>query len=90
MRVRVLPVLVLLLAALSLHAQGPSDPAYGLSTDFRNWLTANGYGGNHFERSDVGGGSYGGRTVAGSVFTEMLREEMQRTLEHAERYGWGV
>jgi hypothetical protein len=24
------------------------------------------------------------------VFTEMLREEMQRTLEHAERYGWGV
>ncbi len=32
----------------------------------------------------------GGRTIAGSVFTEMLREEMQRTLEHAERYGWGV
>ena len=32
----------------------------------------------------------GGRTVGGSVFTEMLREEMQRTLEHAERYGWGV
>jgi len=26
----------------------------------------------------------------GSVFTEILREEMQRTLEHAERYGWGV
>jgi len=25
-----------------------------------------------------------------SAFTEMLREEMQRTLEHAERYGWGV
>jgi 3-isopropylmalate dehydrogenase len=32
----------------------------------------------------------GARTVTGSVFTEMLREEMQRTLEHAERYGWGV
>src|SRR5712672_2797101 len=32
----------------------------------------------------------GGRTVTGSAFTEMLREEMQRTLEHAERYGWGV
>jgi len=28
--------------------------------------------------------------VGGSVFTEILREEMQRTLEHAERYGWGV
>jgi 3-isopropylmalate dehydrogenase len=29
-------------------------------------------------------------TVSCSAFTEMLREEMQRTLEHAERYGWGV
>jgi hypothetical protein len=28
--------------------------------------------------------------VGGSVFTEILREEMLRTLEHAERYGWGV
>jgi hypothetical protein len=32
----------------------------------------------------------GARTLSGSAFTEMLREEMQRTLEHAERYGWGV
>ena len=32
----------------------------------------------------------GARTITGSAFTEMLREEMQRTLEHAERYGWGV
>ncbi|HXM93778.1 MAG TPA: 3-isopropylmalate dehydrogenase [Candidatus Dormibacteraeota bacterium] len=32
----------------------------------------------------------GARAIGGSVFTEMLREEMQRTLEHAERYGWGV
>jgi 3-isopropylmalate dehydrogenase len=32
----------------------------------------------------------GASTIGGSVFTEMLREEMQRTLEHAERYGWGV
>lgn len=32
----------------------------------------------------------GARTVAGSVFAEILRDEMQRTLEHAERYGWGV
>ena len=32
----------------------------------------------------------GARAVSGSAFTEMLREEMQRTLEHAERYGWGV
>ncbi len=32
----------------------------------------------------------GARAVGGSVFAEILREEMQRTLEHAERYGWGV
>lgn len=32
----------------------------------------------------------GARTVGSSVFTEVLKEEMQRTLEHAERYGWGV
>jgi 3-isopropylmalate dehydrogenase len=32
----------------------------------------------------------GMKTVGGSAFTEVLREEMQRTLEHAERYGWGV
>jgi 3-isopropylmalate dehydrogenase len=32
----------------------------------------------------------GAQTIGGSVFTEILREEMQRTLEHAERYGWGV
>ena len=30
------------------------------------------------------------RKVGGSVFTETLREEMLRTFEHAERYGWGV
>src|SRR6266699_3522004 len=32
----------------------------------------------------------GAPPVGGSVFTEILREEMQRTFEHAERYGWGV
>ena len=32
----------------------------------------------------------GGQTIGGTAFIEMLREEMQRTLEHAERYGWGV
>jgi len=32
----------------------------------------------------------GARTVGCSVLTEALREEMQRTFEHAERYGWGV
>jgi 3-isopropylmalate dehydrogenase len=32
----------------------------------------------------------GASVVGGSVFAEILREEMQRTLEHAERYGWGV
>src|SRR5277367_1913760 len=32
----------------------------------------------------------GARAIGGSAFMEILREEMQRTLEHAERYGWGV
>ena len=32
----------------------------------------------------------GQRAISGSVFTELLREEMLRSLEHAERYGWGV
>jgi 3-isopropylmalate dehydrogenase len=29
-------------------------------------------------------------TVGTAAFMDALREEMQRTLEHAERYGWGV
>lgn len=59
MRHRALVFLVVLFSAASLQAQ------VGLTTDFRNWLTANGYGGYGFERSDVTGGSYGGRTYAG-------------------------
>jgi 3-isopropylmalate dehydrogenase len=41
-----------------------------------------------YRTTDIAGP--GGRILGGSAFTEMLREEMQRTLEHAERYGWGV
>jgi 3-isopropylmalate dehydrogenase len=44
--------------------------------------------GGGYRTSDLAGP--GGRVVGASVFLEMLREEMQRTLEHAERYGWGV
>src|SRR4030095_1514170 len=57
----------LLLFAVSAHAQLESDPAYGLSSDFRNWLTATGYGAYGFRRTDVPGGSYGGRTFAGQA-----------------------
>jgi 3-isopropylmalate dehydrogenase len=32
----------------------------------------------------------GARAIGGTAFMEILRDEMQRTLEHAERYGWGV
>lgn len=49
------------------HAQLESDPAYGLSSDFRNWLSANGYGSYGFARTDVPGGSYGGRVFAGQT-----------------------
>jgi len=41
-----------------------------------------------FRTPDIGGA--GSKVVPASGFMEMLREEMQRTLEHAERYGWGV
>lgn len=57
----------LLLFASAAHAQLESDPAYGLSSDFRNWLTANGYGSYGFARTDVPGGSYGGRVFAGQT-----------------------
>lgn len=50
-------------AALPLHAQLTSDPGYGLSTDFRNWLSAHGYSSYNFARGDVPGGAYGGRVL---------------------------
>ena len=31
----------------------------------------------------------GKKTVACSVFNDMLHDEMQRIFEHAEKYGWG-
>ncbi|HYR29346.1 MAG TPA: lipase family protein [Thermoanaerobaculia bacterium] len=58
---------LLLFATVSASAQLAGDPAVGLTTDFRNWLTANGYGSYGFQRSDVSGGSYGGRTSAGQA-----------------------
>lgn len=52
-------------------AQKPLEPpvdkqsqplvAEGLSSHFRSWLDAHGYGGFHFERSDLSGGSFGGK-----------------------------
>jgi triacylglycerol lipase len=60
----------LLLFSFVAHAQLESDPAYGLSGDFRNWLTANGYGSYGFTRTDVPGGSYGGRAVAGQAVVQ--------------------
>jgi 3-isopropylmalate dehydrogenase len=44
--------------------------------------------GGGYRTADLAGP--GGHIVPASMLTEMLREEMQRTLEHAERYGWGV
>jgi 3-isopropylmalate dehydrogenase len=32
----------------------------------------------------------GTKTVSTSAFLEVLHQEMQRTFEHAEKYGWGV
>ena len=58
---------LLLVVSFSASAQLESDPAYGLSTDFRNWLSANGYSSYDFVRADVPGGSYGGRSVGGQA-----------------------
>jgi 3-isopropylmalate dehydrogenase len=41
-----------------------------------------------FRTPDIAG--TGNKPVSTSEFMDILREEMQRTLEHAERYGWGV
>lgn len=51
-------VLVLI---LGVALPGPALEA-GLTQDFADWLQANGYGGFDFVRSDVAGGSYGGRS----------------------------
>ena len=67
MRIRLVVAVCLLFVAAAAHAQLESDPAYGLSSDFRNWLTANGYGSYGFARTDVPGGSYGGRVFAGQA-----------------------
>ena len=62
---RLLSVVAFVLLAVPAFAQLETDPAFGLSSDFRGWLTANGYGSYDFVRADVPGGSYGGRTYAG-------------------------
>ncbi|MEA2489563.1 MAG: hypothetical protein QOH21_1355 [Acidobacteriota bacterium] len=64
---RRLLLVLLLLASVRASAQLESDPAFGLSADFRGWLTTNGYGSYGFTRSDVPGGSYGGRAFAGQA-----------------------
>ena len=43
---------------------------------------------NGFRTPDIA--EPGAKTVGTTAFLEHLHEEMQRTLEHAERYGWGV
>lgn len=43
-------------------AVAPVTSTAGLTTHFRNWLTANGYGGYDFARTDISGGSFGGKT----------------------------
>ncbi|HEX2835773.1 MAG TPA: lipase family protein [Thermoanaerobaculia bacterium] len=67
MRIHSALAAILLFACFSASAQLESDPAYGLSSDFRSWLSANGYSSYDFVRSDVPGGSYGGRTYAGQT-----------------------
>src|ERR1041384_6101085 len=67
MQRRLFVALVLVFTASSGFAQLGGDPAVGLTTDFRNWLTANGYASYNFPHAEISGGSYGGRTVAGQA-----------------------
>lgn len=48
-----------------------SVPAFGqISTHFESWLDSNGYASYNFERTDLSGGSYGGRDFAGQAVTK--------------------
>ena len=67
MRRSILALAFSVLSATAAFAQLGGDPAVGLTTDFRNWLTANGYGSYNFQRSEITGGSYGGRTSPGQA-----------------------
>ena len=44
--------------------------------------------GGGYRTSDIE--ELGTKTVSTSTFMENLHREMQRTFEHAEKYGWGV
>src|SRR5277367_5651202 len=63
--------------------------AFGLSLE-ADWVEQSLHRvlGGGYRTIDIAGP--GGRAIGGSIFTELLREEMLRSLEHAERYGWGV
>lgn len=94
MRLRlVFVVLMLAVVAGNVSAQSTSDPARGLTTDFRNWLTSNGYGSYGFERADVTGGSYGGRTSVGQAVVNQpvifIHGNSDSALGHGSPYtGW--
>jgi triacylglycerol lipase len=59
---RAVPLVALLLAGLTSGAA--SAATAGLTPHFKSWLTANGYGAYGFDRSDVAGGSTGGKLTA--------------------------
>lgn len=63
--------------------------AFGLSLE-ADWIeqSLNRVLGNSYRTPDIAEPRT--KTVGSSAFLEVLREEMQRALEHAERYGWGV
>ena len=60
-------------SALALFLVSTANAAVdqGLTKDFSDWLTANGYGGFKFERDDLEGGAYGGKSSP----TETLKHD---------------
>jgi hypothetical protein len=61
--------MVIAICCLVLFGQGRplsavTPVAGGITSDFNNWLNANGYNSYNFQRSDLVGGSYGGKVSA--------------------------
>lgn len=52
------------MTALALVGFVQADIERGLTSDFKTWLTNNGYGDLKFDRADLDGGAYGGKASA--------------------------
>jgi pimeloyl-ACP methyl ester carboxylesterase len=59
----------------------------GLTSHFRTWLTNNGYGGDNFARTDLSGGSYGGKASDADAVTKQPVIFIHGNSDRALSYG---